>query len=142
MKTKTLFAQVTRPAPVPVQIHSVKRSPARIFVRDLVLPALVGIYDREKGAAQRLRINLDLTVADWTPQVRDEITAVVSYEDAVNRVTALVRQGHVHLLETLAERIAADLLADSRIQSATIRLEKLDAFADCASVGVEITRGR
>lgn len=152
---RNLFAAVTAPAPKApaIPLHRAERpakplpvpTPAptgRIFVRDLLLAARVGIYDREKQADQRLRVNLDMAVVLPGPGGRDEIGQVVSYEDALNLVTAIVGEGHVNLLETLAERICARLLEDPRILSVTLRLEKLDAFAACASVGVEVTRGR
>jgi len=116
--------------------------PDRLLVRDLVLPARVGIYDREKAADQRLRINLEMAVAGGDGPRRDEIGAVVSYEDAINLIAGIVAAGHVNLLETLAETIAGRLLADPRVHSVTLRLEKLDAFPQCAAVGVEITRSR
>jgi dihydroneopterin aldolase len=44
------------------------------------------------------------------------------------------------LVETLAERLAAFCLKDSRVVAVRVRVEKLDVFADAASVGVEIVR--
>ncbi|HJO96838.1 MAG TPA: dihydroneopterin aldolase, partial [Rhodospirillales bacterium] len=52
----------------------------------------------------------------------------------------IVGQGHVNLVETLAEKIAAACLKDKSIRSLRVRVEKLDVFADAASVGVEIER--
>ncbi|HYE50858.1 MAG TPA: dihydroneopterin aldolase [Azospirillaceae bacterium] len=137
----TLFAQVVA-APRPASPDRARPPTARVFVRDLVLPAVVGIYAHEKTAPQRLRVGLDLEVLDRVGARRDDIADVVSYEDAINTVRALVAEGHVNLVETLAERIAARLLEDARVLSATVRLEKLDAFPDAGSVGIEITRVR
>lgn len=143
LPARTLFAQVTDPAPSqPRAGQGPDRPLAKVFVRDLVLNALVGIYDREKTARQRVRVNLDLQVLDRVGPKRDAIDDVVSYEDAVNTVKAVVGAGHVNLLETLAEDIADSLLSDPRIRTATVRLEKLDAFAECAAVGIEIVRGQ
>ncbi len=103
----------------------------RCFVRDLVLDALVGVYDHERATTQRIRINLDL----------DVIVPGVSGEDAVNAVRSVVAQGHVTLIETLSERIAERCLSDARVRSARVRVEKLDVFPD-AIVGVEIERSR
>jgi dihydroneopterin aldolase len=71
---------------------------------------------------------------------RDELSRVVDYEAIVNRVRAIVAAGHVQLVETLAERLAEACLADARVAVATVRVEKLDVFADAASAGVEIER--
>ncbi|MFM2042881.1 MAG: dihydroneopterin aldolase [Pseudomonadota bacterium] len=138
-------APVTGPSPATVVSagRALGRAPlTRVFIRDLVLPAIVGIYDHEKTVPQRLRVNLDMAVLDRAADGRDRIADVVSYEDALTLVSAIIGAGHVNLLETLAETIARRLLEDGRVQTVTIRLEKLDAFAECASVGIEITRGR
>jgi dihydroneopterin aldolase len=115
-------------------------APTRILVRDLVVVGLIGVYEHEKSKPQRIRVNLDLEVAG-PPPARDSIREVVSYEDIVVAIRQMVAQ-HLHLIETLAERIAARCLEDARVAKVTVRVEKLDVFADCGSVGVEIVRGR
>ena len=112
----------------------------RIFVRDLVLPALIGIYPHEQGHHQRVRIHADIEALDIGPQVDDNIDHVLSYEDVVCGVKNILADGHIGLVETLAERIASLCLSDERCLNARIRVEKLDAFAEAGSVGVEIER--
>lgn len=111
-----------------------------VFVRDLVLEASIGVHAHEHQARQRIRINLDLAVLEGADPLTDELADVVCYEDIVARVRAIVAEGHVRLVETLAERIAAACLRDPRVPVARVRVEKLDVFADAASVGVEIER--
>jgi len=120
-----------------------------MFIRDLVLPASIGVYPHEHEAVQRVRINLDLTIEDQPPGNlsrpavgRDDLSRVVDYEAIVNRVRAIVAAGHVQLVETLAERLVETCLADARVAGARVRVEKLDVFADAASAGVEIERRR
>jgi 7,8-dihydroneopterin aldolase/epimerase/oxygenase len=114
-----------------------------VFLRDLVLSASIGIYPHEHAARQRVRINVDLCVPDDGPPVgRDELSRVVDYEKVADAVRAIVASGHVRLVETLAERIAASCLTDPRVQLVRIRVEKLDIFPDAVSAGVEIERSR
>lgn len=112
---------------------------AHLFVRDLVLPSLIGVHRHEQDVKQRVRINLDLTVAEPVA-TDDRLASVVNYETIVARIRAAIGSGHVNLVETLAERIAALCLDDSRVRVARVRVEKLDVFPDAASVGVEIER--
>ena len=65
---------------------------------------------------------------------------MVDYEAVAARVRRIVQDGHVRLLETLAERLAEACLEDGRVRRVRIRVEKLDIFADVAAVGVEIER--
>ncbi len=114
----------------------------RIFVRDLVLPWEIGIYDHEHDAPQRVRINIDLMVREATNFDADRYRQVVCYAEVVEGVRSLAAQGHINLVETLASRIADLCLADDRIEHVTVRAEKLDAIVDVASVGIEIERNR
>lgn len=113
----------------------------RVFVRDLVLPARIGIYAHERTGPQRVRINLDLEVADGAPAA-DEIDHVVSYEPLVQAARDILAAGHIALLETLAEQLASVCLADPRVSLARVRVEKLDVFPEAESVGIEIERSR
>lgn len=113
-----------------------------VFVRDLVVKALIGIHEHEKKAPQKLVINVDLSVTDTGPDHADEISNVVCYEKVVNAIKAIVESGHVNLVETLAEKIASGILENPHVHGARIRIEKPDAFVDAASVGIEIERAR
>lgn len=119
----------------------------RMFIRDLVLAASIGVYSHEHEQRQRVRINVELAVRDdgaqnlSRPAVgADDLARVVDYEAIVNHIRALVTSGHIQLVETLAERLASVCLADDRVRRVRVRVEKLDVFADAASVGVEIER--
>ncbi|HKV00309.1 MAG TPA: dihydroneopterin aldolase [Vineibacter sp.] len=112
----------------------------RVFVRDLITTARIGVHRREKKAPQRVRINIELLVPEDGRPLNDRLANVVDYEAIVTGVRALTADGHVNLVETLAERVAALCLRDRRVRSARVRVEKLEVFADAAAVGVEIER--
>ncbi len=112
----------------------------QIFVRALVLLADIGVYRREQGTKQRVRINLELTVEDGP--ATDRLKDVVNYAKIIDAVRALVARGRVNLVETLAEQVAGCCLVDRRVRRARVRVEKLDVIPEAASVGVEIERSR
>ena len=113
----------------------------KVFVRDLILSCRIGVYSHEKHGEQRVRINLELTCIEH-PAVNDEHQNVVCYAEVVEDIRRLLAQGHINLVETLAERIAAQCLEDHRILVAKVRVEKLDVMPDASAVGVEIERHR
>jgi len=113
-----------------------------VRVRDLVLPVNIGIYDFEKQGPQRVCINVECKVREEDGPISDDIANVVSYEDIVNGIKAIVAEGHINLVETLAERIAGLCLADPRVALARVGVDKLDVVPEAASVGVEIERSR
>ena len=113
-----------------------------VFLRDLVTLAHIGVHPHEHGVQQRVRVNIAFGVQDQPGLEigRDDLSRTVSYERVVQLVRRIIDDGHVRLVETLAERIAAGVLADNRIRVARVRVEKLDVFAELDAVGVEIER--
>ncbi len=118
------------------------RAPRRVFVRDMEIMASVGIFEVEQRYEQRIILSLDLDVADTYDGVSERITDVLDYSRIVRDAELLVQSSHFKLIETLAERIAAQCLADPRVLAATVRIEKPDIIPGCRSVGIEIRRDR
>lgn len=131
---------LARPAAVPEAAAEPPAPTRRMFVRDLVLDCLIGVHRAERDGRQRVRINLSLDVQETGPAERDRLADVVNYDTLVVRIRDLARAGHVNLVETFAERVAAICLDDRRVRRALVRVEKLDVFEDSESVGVEIER--
>ena len=137
---------MTRPFPsVPKPHDALAASPAtaslrHVFVRDLMLEARIGVYAHEREAAQPVRVNLDLWVAEAGAPLGDQLDNVLCYQAIVDEVVAIIAAGHINLVETLAERIAASLLRDPRVRSARVQVEKLQAIKGAASVGIAIER--
>lgn len=112
----------------------------RIFVRGFVLPVAIGVYDEEQGITQKVRFTIEASVAAGVSPKGDHLDEVPSYDDLVKAVKGVIAAGHVGLVETLAARIADSCLADKRIVSVLVRVEKLERGPD--AVGVEIVRPR
>jgi dihydroneopterin aldolase len=130
-----------------VIIASAARAIRHVFIRDMVLPASIGVHAHEHQAAQRVRVNVDLGVEDdgirglsRSRASRESLARVVDYGAVAATIRAIVAAGHIVLVETMAERIAEACLTDPRVHLARVRVEKLDVFADAASAGVEIER--
>lgn len=111
-----------------------------VFIRDLILTCLIGVHKHEQKKPQRIRVNLDLAVTEQSVISTDRLADVVCYEDVADGIRSIVNNGHVNLVETLAEKIASKCLEDKRIKATRVRIEKLDVFKDAASAGVEIER--
>ena len=123
---------------------SATRRLRRVFIRDLVLPARIGIHDHEREQAQPVIINVDASVEEAVEggdaTTTGTIADVVCYETLTEQIKQVLAGGHIDLVEVLAADIATRLLADPRIIWLRIRLEKPEAIAEAAGVGVEIER--
>ncbi|WP_270937497.1 dihydroneopterin aldolase [Falsiroseomonas oryzae] len=116
-----------------------------VFLRGFELMARLGIHPHEKAAPQRIRLDVELLVQDEAAPAQvgpDDFRRVVDYQRLVELARAVVATGHVLLVETLAERIAAAALEDPRVERARVTVEKPDAFPDVEGVGVVVERRR
>ena len=114
----------------------------RIIVRDLVLPWRIGVRRHEEDRRQRVRINLELVVREPADPLADNYQEVSCYETIIERIRQMAAAGHVKLAETVAHKIALMCLKEPSAEEVTVRVEKLEAVHDAASVGVEIKRFR
>ena len=109
----------------------------RIFVRDFVVPMHIGAYRAEHESTQRVRFNVEAFVQRGTHAPAD-LRDVLSYDVITDAIRSIVAEGHVELVEVLAERVAGAVLGQPRVAKVVVRVEKLDIGP--AAVGVEITR--
>ncbi len=111
-----------------------------VFVRGLRVDASIGVYPHEHETTQPIFIDVRLDLGATAPPVDDRLGETIDYEAIANQAKALARQGHVQLVETLAERLADWCLEDCRVTTVTVRIEKPNALAAADAAGVEITR--
>ena len=113
----------------------------RIYLRDAVFEANIGVYDRERAGAQRLIINVDLFVSlsASTPQ-HDRVEEVIDYDFVRETIRGRLKRGHVNLQETLVDDLADALLARPGVVAVRVCTEKPDVYDDVAGVGIEVFR--
>src|SRR5260370_9609438 len=114
----------------------------RVRVRNLLLPCSIGIHEHERRRTQRVRINVELDVADPGPFSSEDFSEVLNYETIVSGTRTIVDAGHIELVETLAERIAGICLADPRSVSVTVGVKKLHAYSESERVARHVIRQR
>ncbi len=116
----------------------------RVFLRGLVLAVRIGAYAHEQARPQRVRFDVTVAVARPREGGRlrplSDLGDIYSYDVISDGIRLLVAEGHVDLVETLAERIAARLLADARVVQAEVQVTKLET--GMGRVGVVLTRTR
>ena len=112
-----------------------------VFVNRLAVEASIGIHPHERENKQTIWLTIDAGVLEdsATPEA---IGDVVCYEDMCKVATALATDGHIDLVETLAERIADRLMEDPRLVQIRVQIEKPQAIDQAASVGIAISRLR
>lgn len=109
-------------------------------MRDLIVPARIGIWSEEQGIAQRVRFTVELSVRPGGHRPGD-LSSVVSYDYIIDGIKEAIADGHVLLTETIAERIAEHCLSHRRAVEVRVVVEKLDRVPG-AALGCEIVRSR
>jgi dihydroneopterin aldolase len=112
---------------------------ARIFVRDLVLPVRIGAYSHERHAPQKVRFDVSVNVRRPRGEAHG-MGQVYSYDLITDAISRIVAEEHIDFVETLAERIAKEVLSDPRAARVTVKVEKLDVGP--GGVGIEVTMDR
>lgn len=116
-----------------------------IELRGLRLAGIVGVLPHEQAQAQPLELDLDLD-ADLDAAGRsDDLADTIDYGAVCDAVEAAVATTSFALLEALAARVAADVLAlDERLRSVTVSVRKLrpPVAQQLSTSGVRITRSR
>ena len=112
----------------------------RISLRDHVVEADIGAFQKERGHKQRLRFNVVVEVRPVTEPLEDDVDRILSYDRITEAIAAELAAERLNLLETLAERVAERILAEPAAMRAFIRIEKLDIGP--YALGVEIVRSR
>lgn len=115
----------------------------KIYIRDLALRCIIGIFPAERENKQDVVINVELGCASFAAAAAsDAIEDAVDYKAVTKRIIALVEQSDFQLIETMAERIAELVLVDPRVQVATVSVDKPGALRFARSVAVEVVRRR
>ena len=113
-----------------------------IFVRSLVVHAILGVNPHERVTPQPIRISFTLEADTRPAAATDHIRDALDYARAAERASEVTRNGQFQLAETLAERIAAMLLAEFPTDRVRVEVEKPDALPDAAGVCLLIERRR
>jgi 7,8-dihydroneopterin aldolase/epimerase/oxygenase len=116
---------------------------AKVFIEDLVVEAIVGVYPAERVTPQRVVVNLLLWV-DIAPAIAsDEVGDAVDYEAVALRVMGVVQTAQTQLLERLAHEVAEVVLCEfTAVSKLRLRLDKPDILPYTHTVGVELVRRR
>jgi len=113
-----------------------------IFLRELKVDTLIGVYDWERLVPQTIQIDLDICLPNSLACHSDEITDALDYSDIVRHLKEVLASRHFNLLEALAEHIAQILLKDFNAPWVKVSVAKLQAIRGSRMVGISIERGQ
>jgi len=114
----------------------------RIFIRDLALRCIIGIYPEERREKQDIIINVEMHCDLSRAGKSDELADTVDYKSIKKAILKLVEGSRFQLIEALAENVAGIALSDEKVQRVVVTIDKPGALRFAKSSAVEIVRTR
>ncbi len=112
-----------------------------VFIEDLRIDAVIGIYDWERRVRQPLALDIEMAFDNSVPAAADDIALTLDYKRVSKRLIAYVGESSFGLVETLAERCAALIREEFKVSWVRLKLSKPGAVRGAKAVGVRIERG-
>lgn len=112
-----------------------------VYVRDLRIETIIGIYDWEREVRQTVVIDIEMMADVAAAAKTDRIEDALNYKAVAKRIVAFVSSSNFYLVETLAEHVAALILSEFKVPWLRLRINKPGAVRGARDVGVVIERG-
>ena len=103
----------------------------KILINNLIIHASVGVYEHEKQNTQKLIVNVELLLSNDSEPKYDNLEATQDYSQFRKCLIDIIKSQHFHLLEVLVEKIHSNLMINSYILGAKVKISKPDIFNDC-----------
>jgi len=111
-----------------------------VSVRDLSVPAVIGVHGWEREVEQTLIVSVDMAGDVRQAAATDDLADALDYSAVARTIAAVVRDGKFHLIETAAERVAERLLADFPVTWLRLEVRKpITADGYTAAITIERT---
>ena len=113
----------------------------RVFVEDLRIETVIGIFDWEREIRQVVSLDLEMAFDIRQAAASDAIGDALDYKAVSKRMIQFVESSEFQLVETLAERCAEVVLREFPVRWLRLKLSKPGAVRGSSAVGVVIERG-
>ena len=111
-----------------------------IYIKDLRIKTIIGIFDWERKVKQEVSIDLEFPFDCKKAAATDAIEDATDYKAIAKGVIKFVEESSFQLQETLAENIAELVKNDYGVKSIKLRLSKPGAIRGAKDVGLTIYR--
>jgi len=112
-----------------------------IFLNDLKVETIIGIWDWERKIRQTVSIDLEMSADIRKAAASDDVEDTLNYKLVAKRLQQFIGDSSFRLVETLAEKIAGIVLDEFDVSWVKVRVNKPGAIRGARDVGVLIERG-
>ncbi len=113
-----------------------------IVLSDVPVTLALGVSDTEQRVPQGVLISVLLKIRDPAAPSSDRLADTIDYDAIIGFLqAALPAEGALHLIETVADRVATHALSlSARIETVTVTVKKPSVLPAPAMVSVTLTR--
>ncbi|MGB5648931.1 MAG: dihydroneopterin aldolase [Sedimenticolaceae bacterium] len=112
-----------------------------VYLRDLRIDTVIGIYGWERRTRQTIIFDLEMSADVARAAASDDIAETLNYKSVAKRLTQFVGESDFQLVETLAEHCARIIREEYGVRWVRLTLNKKGAVRGATDVGVIIERG-
>ncbi len=112
-----------------------------IFINELRIETVIGIFDWERQIKQTVVLDLELATDISKAAASDHIDDTIDYKTLTKKVITFVESSEFQLVETLAERVCELVRNDFNVPWVKLKLNKPGALRGARDVGILIERG-
>lgn len=112
-----------------------------VFLRDLRIETVIGIYDWEREIKQTVVLDLEMAGDVRKAAASERIEDALNYKAVAKRMIQFVGESRFQLVETLAERCAEIIVREFHVPWVRLSVNKIGAVTGARDVGVLIERG-
>ena len=113
-----------------------------VYIRDLRIETIIGIYDWEREVKQTISLDLEMAHDIRKAADTDNIEYALNYKSIAKRLIAFVEQSEFLLVERMAEEVARIVLDEFSVPWLKLRVSKPGALRGSKDVGILIERGK
>jgi dihydroneopterin aldolase len=112
-----------------------------VYIRDLKIETVIGIFDWERRIRQTISIDLEMATDIRKAAASDNIADALDYKAVAKRLIGFVGESEFLLVETLSEKVAEIVQTEFNVPWLRLRLSKPGAVRGSQDVGIIIERG-
>jgi dihydroneopterin aldolase len=112
-----------------------------VYLRDLRIDTVIGIFDWERRTTQTIILDLEMSADIAKAAASDDIKDTLNYKAVAKRLIDYVGASRFQLVETLAERCSEIIREEFGVRWVRLTVNKKGAVRGADDVGVIIERG-
>jgi dihydroneopterin aldolase len=114
----------------------------KVYINGLQLYTLIGVYDFERHAKQRVIVDIELQINLQPAGRSDNVADTLDYGKIADRLADIADNASYQLLEALGEHMAKSILDEFPTDAVSLTINKPDILDNVTAVGIKIMRSR